>query len=102
MLLLGQTIHAQKEYGIFNSLAVGLNVGSTGIGVDVATPITKYVMLRGGVSFMPGITIKTDVDVQVDDPTADNMPTITILSLFQQVLSSAATSWQRSKDTVRS
>ena len=69
LLLFGQAMHAQKEYGIFNSLAVGLNVGTTGIGVDVATPITKYVMLRGGVSFMPGITIKTDVDVQVDDPT---------------------------------
>ena len=65
MLLFGQVVHAQKEYGIFNSLAVGLNVGTTGIGVDVATPITKYVMLRGGVSFMPGITIKTDVDVEV-------------------------------------
>ena len=65
MLLFGQDVHAQKEYGIFNSVAIGLNVGSTGIGMDVATPITKYVMLRGGVSFMPGITIKTDVDVEV-------------------------------------
>ena len=65
MLLFGQVVHAQKEYGIFNSVAIGLNVGSTGIGMDVATPITKYVMLRGGVSFMPGITIKTDVDVEV-------------------------------------
>ena len=69
MLLLGQAVHAQKELGIFNSLAVGLNVGSTGIGVDVATPITEYVMLRGGISFMPGITINTDVKVEVDDPT---------------------------------
>ena len=69
LLLFGQAMHAQKEHGIFNSLAVGLNVGTTGIGIDVATPITKYVMLRGGVSFMPGIAIKTDVDVQVDDPT---------------------------------
>lgn len=69
MLLFGQVVHARKEYGIFNSVAIGLNVGTTGVGVDVATPITKYVMLRGGVSFMPGITIKTDVDVEVDDPT---------------------------------
>ena len=69
MLLLGQIVSAQKEYGIFNSLAVGVNVGSAGIGVDVATPITKYVMLRGGVSFMPGIKVNTDVDVTVDDPT---------------------------------
>ena len=73
LLLFGQVMHAQKEYGIFNSLAVGLNVGTTGIGIDVATPITKYVMLRGGVSFMPGITIKTDVDVQVKGHPMDMM-----------------------------
>ena len=59
---------AQKELGIFNSVAVGLDVGSTGIGVDVATPITHYVALRGGVSFMPGIKINTDVNVNYTDP----------------------------------
>ncbi len=69
LLFWGQIAQAQKEYGICNSLAVGLNVSTIGIGVDVATPITKYVMLRGGVSFMPGIMINTDVDVEVNDPT---------------------------------
>lgn len=61
-------ISAQKELGIFNSLSVGVSAGLTGIGVDVATPITPYVAVRGGVSFMPGFSINTDVDVDIDNP----------------------------------
>lgn len=69
MLMTCNFVSAQKELGIFNSVAVGLDVGSTGIGFDVATPITPYVALRGGVSFMPGIKINTDVNVDYTDPT---------------------------------
>lgn len=69
-LLLGvQTLQAQKEHGVFNSVTLGLSVGTVGIGVDVATPITKYVMLRGGINFVPGIKINTDVNVNVQNPT---------------------------------
>lgn len=69
LLLCGQTLHAQKELGIFNSVAVGISAGSVGIGVDVSTPITPYVMLRGGVSFVPSFKVHTNVDVNIDDPT---------------------------------
>lgn len=31
-------VMAQKELGVFNSLAVGVGVGTTGIDVNVATP----------------------------------------------------------------
>ena len=44
---------AQKELGVFNSLAVGVGVGTTGIDVNVATPITSHFDLRGGFSIMP-------------------------------------------------
>lgn len=59
---------AQKELGIFNSLSVGVSAGTTGIGVDVATPVTPHFAIRGGVSFMPGIKINTDAEVDLTDP----------------------------------
>ena len=61
-------VSAQKELGIFNSLSVGVSAGTTGIGVDVATPVTPHFAIRGGVSFMPGIHINTDADVNLSDP----------------------------------
>ena len=58
-------VQAQHDYGYFNSLGVGLSVSTTGIGVDVATPIGNYLALRAGVSFMPNISFDTDVDVDI-------------------------------------
>lgn len=63
-----QSVSAQKELGIFNSLSAGVGVGLTGIDVELATPITPYVALRGGVSIMPNFSLTTDVDVNVDAP----------------------------------
>lgn len=57
-------LYAQEHsYGYFNSVAVGLNVGTTGIGFDVATPIGNYLALRAGVDFMPGFSMNGDVDI---------------------------------------
>ena len=50
-------------YGVFNHLGVGLNVGTEGIGFNVAAPLTKYLELSAGMDFMPGIKIDGDVDV---------------------------------------
>ena len=44
-----------------------MGVGLTGVDVEVATPITPYLALRGGLTFMPGFSINTDVDVDVND-----------------------------------
>lgn len=66
VLATSNLVSAQKELGIFNSLSVGVSAGTTGIGVDVATSITPYLALRGGVSFMPGFSIYTDVDVDIE------------------------------------
>lgn len=54
------------DFGIFNHLAVGVSVGTPGIGVDVASPIGNYLALRAGVSFMPNFTFNSDVDVDLD------------------------------------
>lgn len=40
-----------------------MGVGTNGISIEVATPITDWVQMRAGVSFMPGITFNSDADV---------------------------------------
>lgn len=56
----------ENTLGYFNSLSIGVNAGTTGWGIDVATPIGQYLSLRAGVTFMPNFTISDDVDVDVD------------------------------------
>lgn len=53
-----------KRLGIFDHLGVGVGVGTTGISAELATPITRFVSLRAGLHFMPGITFNTDVDAE--------------------------------------
>jgi hypothetical protein len=67
---------AQKEWGIFNSLSVGAGISTTGIDVELATPITPYFALRGGISAMPNISINTDVDVEYSEGGYERTATI--------------------------
>ena len=46
----------EKEFGFFNSLAIGANVGTTGWGIDVATPLGNHLALRAGFTIMPTLT----------------------------------------------
>lgn len=65
---------AQKELGVFNSLAAGVGIGTTGVDVNVATPITSHFALRGGFSIMPNFSMSTDVDVDVEAAEGMNAP----------------------------
>ena len=56
---------SSESPGIFSSLAVGVSASTTGIGIDVASPIGSYLAVRAGVSFMPNFTYSTDVDVDI-------------------------------------
>lgn len=67
LLFSGNELCAQEDYGYFNSLGVGVNVGSSGVGVNLATPIGSYFALRAGVVMMPNFKINTDVEVNLDD-----------------------------------
>ena len=81
-------VMAQKELGVFNSLAVGVGVGTTGIDVNVATPITSHFDLRGGFSIMPNFSMSTDVDVDVEAMEGVSVPsTIGIIIRLKKVLS---------------
>ena len=58
----------EEDKNIFNHMSIGLNVGTPGIGIDVAMPICNYVQVRAGVSFVPNI--KFDIDLDITRPTS--------------------------------
>lgn len=53
------------DKNLFNHLGIGVEVGTTGIGFDLATPIGNYVQMRAGMSFIPNIKVK-DIDVDIN------------------------------------
>lgn len=63
---IAQEEKGQHTPGIFNSLSMGLSAGTTGIGIDVASPIGSYLAVRAGISIMPNFNYSDDVDVDID------------------------------------
>lgn len=63
----------EKELGYFNSLSIGANIGTTGWGFDIATPIGQHFALRAGFSIMPNYSYSDEVDVSIDY-TSDYIP----------------------------
>ena len=57
--------NAQTDKRIFNHLAIGLNVGTTGIGADIAVPCTKFVDIQAGFMIMPKISYSTAIHPNV-------------------------------------
>lgn len=66
------------ELGIFNHLGINASVGTTGIAVEAATPITDFVQMRAGVSIMPNFSFSTEADV---DYMLNGMPQYTSVDL---------------------
>lgn len=63
-----QTSESQEK-GFFKHLDASLTMGTTGLGLDVASPMGEYAQLRAGFSFMPHIHYTMSFGVQVgDDP----------------------------------
>lgn len=56
------------DRGVFNHVGMNASIGTEGIGVGVAAPITDYLELGFGVNFMPGLKVKGDVNVDFDVP----------------------------------
>lgn len=67
-LIAAPAVHADNSYtpGIFNHLGIGAHASTTGFGVELGTPVTPFVTIRGGVSIMPGFNFTTSVDGSVD------------------------------------
>lgn len=51
----------------FSHLDVSVTAGTTGIGVDVSTPLTPWLSVRAGASFTPHINIPGDYALQVGE-----------------------------------
>ncbi len=56
---------SSESPGIFSSLAVGVSASTTGIGIDVASPIGSYLAVRAGVSFMPSNSKNTFIVITI-------------------------------------
>lgn len=75
-ILTATTLFAQSEIrennGPFKHMAIGLSLGSGGIGLDVATTLSDHFQARLGGELMPPMTIganvrTNDVDVEIKD-----------------------------------
>ena len=60
----GQTA-SKTKMGIANHLGLSVGVGTTGIGIEAATPISPFVQARAGVHIMPGIKFHVNSDVTI-------------------------------------
>lgn len=56
-------VNAQEDkssmFGIANHIGIGVGAGTEGIGIDLSTPLTKYVQARIGINIMPDISVNT-------------------------------------------
>ncbi len=53
---------------VFNHLGVGAGVGTGGVTFEVATPITSFVQMRAGVTWMPAFTFNANVQYTYYNP----------------------------------
>lgn len=60
LCLRAQTASAQDNY-IFNHLSAEVEAGSTGWGISISAPLTRYVTLRTGFTSMPQFSFSGDV-----------------------------------------
>ena len=59
---------AQKDLRILNHLAVGAEVGTMGVGIDVAMPVTPFVDVQAGFTMFPNIKFNTSIDLSHRHP----------------------------------
>ena len=68
LIFVAATMSAQqkddsKDNNLFDHLALGITVGTTGYGFDAAMPIGNYVQVRTGFDIFPSFKVNTDLDV---------------------------------------
>ena len=54
-----------KEHDIFQHLDLSVTLGTTGIGIDVASPIGEYVQVRAGYEIMPRFNKSMNFDLTI-------------------------------------
>ena len=71
MAVCAQASMAQASMGLANHLSVGVGVGTTGVSIEAAIPLTRFAAVRAGVDIMPGISYKSSIDVDKNNLPAD-------------------------------
>lgn len=71
-------LNMMDELGIFNKVELAANIGTTGLGLEVASPMTEWAKLRVGFDWMPPITIPMtfSMDSYVDGKVNDKFDRI--------------------------
>lgn len=73
------------DLGLGNHLGVNLNAGTNGIGFEFATPLTRFVQVRAGLSIMPGFHFTTDSEVSTEAYGYENYTDIDLRASFKRV-----------------
>ena len=61
----------EKKSFLFNKLDIALTLGSTGLGIDVASPLTDFMQIRTGISYMPKFEYKMNFPIEVGEGTRE-------------------------------
>lgn len=71
-------IEKMDRCGVFNKLELAANIGTTGLGLEVASPMTEWTKLRVGFDWMPPFTIPMNfsMDSYVDGAINDKFDKI--------------------------
>jgi len=63
-----ENIFAQEKNSVlFNHLSIGASAGTSGIGLDLAMPMSNYLQMRVGVDAMPNIKYNTSLKINAPD-----------------------------------
>lgn len=78
--------YAQKNISTFSNLSAGIEIGTTGLGLEIATPLSSHFIVRGGLSILPyNYNYKFNVNVtqsildRIDEAVVDNPDVVPIL-----------------------
>ena len=77
-----QAQQANKDKCLFNHLEMGLNMGTTGLGLDFTMPVNEWIWLRTGFSYMPKIEVPMTFGVQVGDDASTSQSKFERLSSY--------------------
>lgn len=58
---------ASEDKNILNHLDLGVTAGTTGIGIDLAMPVTKWAQIRVGATYMPHFHLDAHYNAEVGD-----------------------------------
>lgn len=65
--MLSGAMQAQEtvtDKNIFNHMDLGVNIGTVGIGIEVAVPVSNYVRIRAGYNYMPRFSLHANFPIE--------------------------------------